>query len=220
MAQVPTLMNEKIAEYASKLFSAEDDFLKELLQEAQKAGIPPISIGGQQAAFLQTFLRAMQARSILEIGSLAGYSAIVMARVLPPDGHIYCLEINAEYAEFIRKQAQKASLQDKITVLQGPATQTLQALTLPNPLDFVFIDADKPSYKEYLELITPMLRPGGVIAGDNALAWGWVADQNPDFEPENVKGIQEFNAALAGHPAYMPACLVPIGDGMAMAVRR
>ena len=220
MAILPTLLNDTIAEYAETIFSSETAFLKQLLIDAENEGIPPISIGGLQGSFLQTFIRTMNASTVVEIGSLAGYSALTMAMALPAGGKVYCFEINPDYAAFIEKKAEEAGLFDKISVIVGPALEMIPTIKFQSPIDILFIDADKPNYSRYFEALHPHIRSGGAVIGDNALAWGYIADDNPSFEPENVQGLQQFNALISGHSEYHPACLVPLGDGMAIAIKK
>ena len=219
MAVKATYLNTELAHYIEENFSSEDAFLTELNREAAANSIPDICIGGAQGAFLQLFLRSMNARYVLEIGSLAGYSAITMARALPEGGKVICLELNPTFCEFIRRKAIEAGLQDKIEVYEGNAAEFLASYHPTFAFDFIFIDADKPQYLKYLELSLPLLRAGGVIAGDNALAWGYVADAEPSYEPHNVLGIQQFNKAIATHPAPM-SCFLPVGDGMVMGLKK
>ncbi|HYF04314.1 MAG TPA: O-methyltransferase [Patescibacteria group bacterium] len=217
MSTRPTPVTEEISTYLNQYFSAEDDFLKSLKREAAGAKIPEICISPEQGAFLQVFLKAMGARYVLEIGSLAGYSAITMARALPEDGKLIALELRPEYAEFIRRKAAEADLGHKIEVHSGDAKEFLKDFKPEFPFDFVFIDADKRSYVEYLALTLPLVRIGGVIAGDNALAWGEVGRENPSSK--EVREIQEFNKALFSHP-QLQVCMVPVGDGMAMGFKK
>lgn len=219
MAVKATYLNHELAQYIEDNFSAEDAFLTALNRDAAANSIPDICIGGAQGAFLQLFLKAMNARYVLEIGSLAGYSAITMARALPEDGKVICLELNADFCAFIRRKAEEAGLQDKIIVFEGNAAAFLEEYHPDFSFDFIFIDADKPQYLKYLELSLPLLRKGGVIAGDNALAWGYVADTEPTYEPHNVLGIQQFNKAIANHPD-LQSCFLPVGDGMVMGLKK
>lgn len=214
-----TFLNEKLAHYIEENFSAEDDFLNNLCKEAAENDIPDICIGGAQGAFLQLFLRSMNAKYVLEIGSLAGYSAITMARALPDDGKVVCLELNPKFCDFIRRKAKEAGLDHKIEVHQGNAVTFLESFKPDFSFDFIFVDADKPNYSKYLELALPMLRSGGVIAGDNALAWGYVADKDSEYEPMNVSGIQNFNKTVAEHPELV-SCMIPVGDGMVMGLKK
>ncbi|MBK9246598.1 MAG: O-methyltransferase [Ignavibacteria bacterium] len=219
MAVKATYLNPHLAQYIEDNFSSEDSFLTKLNKDASANSIPDICIGGAQGAFLQLFLRVMNARYVLEIGSLAGYSAITMARAIPDGGKVICLELHPEYCDFIRQKAREAGLEDKIEVYQGNASAFLESYRPPFAFDFIFIDADKPNYLTYLNLSLPLLRTGGVIAGDNALAWGHVADDSPSYEPHNVIGIQQFNKAIASHPE-LTSCFVPVGDGMVMGLKK
>ncbi len=219
MASSFTIATPEIVEYISKRFNAEDEFLQKLRADSVEAGMPAINIGGEQGAFLQVQLLAMQAKHILEIGSLGGYSAITMARVIPADGTITCLEKDEQYCAFIRQKADEAGIGDKFHIYSGPATDFLQTHQPQNLYDFVFIDADKPNYSNYLNLVLPMVRTGGVIAADNTLAWGEIANETTNFEPRNVYALQQYNQFVSGHP-QLTSCLVPVGDGMTISVKR
>jgi predicted O-methyltransferase YrrM len=219
MSTHSTFLTPELNDYVANMFRAEDAFLRQLLVDADAAGIPPISIAPEQTAFLQVLLRSIGARRVLEIGSLAGYSAIAMARALPPDGSMVCCEINADWADFIRGKAHEAGLGSVITVVTGPALDTIRSLDATEPFDAVFIDADKPNYVRYVDAVLPHLRTGGLIIGDNALAWGEVANAHSTFEPENVAGIRDFNRHMAEHPA-LQCTLVPLGDGMTIGIKR
>ena len=219
MAIIPTLMNESIADYAEKYFSAQSPALSALLADAESSEIPNISIGGVQGAFLQMMITVMQARTVIEIGSLAGYSAITMALAMKPGGIVHCFEKEPHYCAFIRRQAEICGMSDRIIVHEGDAIETLSHIQLQE-VDLVFIDADKPRYVDYMHAVIPMVKSGGIVIGDNALAWGNIADENPTFEPENVKGLQRFNQAMRMHPHLHPPCIVPLGDGMCISVKK
>ncbi len=202
--------------YIQRYFSAEDEFLATLRQQALEAGFPEIWIAPEQGAFLQVVLRAMGARHVLEIGTLAGYSAITLARALPEEGWLITVERDAQRAEFARRAVERAGLAHKIRVECADAREWLRTFHPPEPLDFVFIDADKPSYSLYLDLCLPLLRIGGLICTDNALAWGEIASETTD---PDVQALQAFNLRMATHP-QLQCCLVPLGDGMVLGVRR
>jgi predicted O-methyltransferase YrrM len=211
-----TPISDETFEYMVRLFPVEDDLLRNLRTEAIAAEIPEIQISPEQGAFMQVLLRGMGARRIIEVGTLGGYSAIIMARALPEDGRLVTIERDPFRAEFAREQARKAGLGEKIEVKVGAGADVLEReLAGSGPYDFAFIDADKPSYVRYLELIYPMMRTGGIIAGDNALAWGRIAEKMSD-DPD-VRGMQEFNRAMAGHPG-LQSSIVPVGDGMCIGV--
>ncbi|NQW29040.1 MAG: O-methyltransferase [Ignavibacteria bacterium] len=220
MSTTSTPLTPNLNSFIRKNFSAEDDFLRQLLLEAKELNIPEISIAPEQTGFLQVLLRAVNARNVLEIGSLAGYSAISMARALPPDGTLYACELDPRFCDFIRNKAEQANLANVIKVVEGPALITYPATRklFTEPLDVVFIDADKLNYTRYLEMVLPDLRKGGLVIADNALAWGLVADENPISEPQNVIALRTFNERLSSHPE-LQATLVPLGDGMAIGVK-
>lgn len=210
-----TPVTEEVYEYMTSLFSAEDDLLRQLRKDAIAAGLPEIHISPEQGAFMQVLLRGIGAKKVIEVGTLGGYSAIIMARALPEDGHLVTIERDPLRGEFAAEQARKAGLGDKIEVRTGSGVDVLEReLAGTGPYDFAFIDADKPGYVRYLELIYPMMRKGGMIAGDNALAGGRITDANSD-EP-HVQGMQAFNKAVAAHPG-LQGSIVPIGDGMCLA---
>ena len=225
MSTSSTFLTPELNAYIAKDFSAEDAFLHQLLAEAEAAGIPPISIAAEQASFLQVLLRAIGAKRVVEIGSLAGYSAIVMARALPADGVLHAFELNPEYCAFIERKAKEAGLGNVITVHPGKAVEELENSKTrkfensdrreleDGTVDVVFIDADKPNYSKYFELVFPLMRKGGLIIGDNALAWGHVHEDRSEYEPNNVVALRAFNDLMSTHPGIQ-ATLVPLGDGM------
>lgn len=219
MANSITQVTPQIADYIIRLFGDEDVFLRDLRREALEQDIPEIHISPEQGRFLQFQLRATGAKTVVEIGSLAGYSALQIARTLPEDGIVHCLELNLDYCDFIRRKAHQCGLAHKIHVHHGPALESLSALGEANPIDFVFIDADKPNYLNYLNAILPMLRTGGIICADNTLAWGEIANPETEFEPHNVRALQEYNRVVAAHPQLLTT-LVPLGDGMTLSLKR
>lgn len=220
MSQSSTPLTESMSQYVQSLFNSEDDFLRNLNSEAIAAGIPAISIAPEQTRFLQVLLRAIKANVVLEIGSLAGYSAIAMARALPSNGILYACELEPHHADFITTKARQAELDHIIHVAQGPALETvpqictsLQRARGNRPIDAVFIDADKPNYLKYLDLTLPFVRSGGVIIGDNALGFGYITSQPPPEEAHNVEALRSFNQTMSSHPALL-STLIPLGDGM------
>lgn len=208
-------LNDQLVDYMNGLFPAEDRILRSLRSEAVEAGLPSIQISEEQGGFLQVLLRAIGATKVLEIGTLGGYSAIMMARALPASGRLVSLEIDPAHAAFARRQIERAGLGDRIEIRLGPALEQLDTGIDDGPFDFVFIDADKQNYTRYLERVIPMVRAGGIIAGDNALSKGRVVD--PDSDDASVRGIQEFNRAMAADPRIQ-SCIVPIGDGLCLGV--
>lgn len=218
MSQKPTPIDEKLFEYLKNNFSSEDEFLSKLVEEARAEGIPDISISPEQGLFMQFFLRTIKAKYVLELGTLAGYSAITMARVLPADGKLITVETEYDHALFATRKIKEAGLDDIIELQNSDALEFLKIYQPEQPFDFIFIDADKPNYARYLDILTPMLRSGGIFAADNAFAFGFVASSKPERNPEDVKSITGFNNYFRNHPEYFVS-MVPVGDGMIMGVK-
>lgn len=218
MSSRPTEITQDIYNYLLENFSAEDEFLLNLKKEATEAGIPEICISPEQGNFLQFYLKSINAKNVLEIGSLAGYSAIVMARALPKDGKLIAVELNPKNAEFIEKQVEKAGLSHIIEVVNQDAQKFVKEFKPDYELDFVFIDADKRAYHKYFEHTAPLLRKGGVICADNALAFGMIAQNDPESEPKNVNALKRYNIMVRENKDFF-STLVTMGDGMAMSVK-
>lgn len=226
MSTSSTPITPEINAYIQSLFSSEDAFLQQLNKEAEREGIPPISIAPEQTRLLQVLLRAINARVVIEIGSLAGYSTIAMARALPNDGVLTALEMEPRHAAFIRKKVAEAGL-DTITVVEGAALDTLpgvismlqERFNTSTPVDAVFIDADKPNYENYLTMVLPAVRKGGLIMGDNALGFGYIASDPPADELHNVQAMRSFNHTMSAHPQLL-STLIPLGDGITIGVVR
>jgi caffeoyl-CoA O-methyltransferase len=218
MSIQPTPLDPALMQYISENFSSEDEFLKHLREEATNEGIPEICISPEQGAFLQFLLTATNAKNILEIGTLAGYSAITMAKILPKDSKLFTIEYEYIHATFAARKVKEAGLDDIIEIQNSDAKIFLKEFQPENQFDFVFVDADKPSYAKYLDLVTPMLKVGGIFAADNAFAFGFITSSAPERNPEDVKSIKAFNNYFRNHPDYR-VCIVPVGDGMIMGVK-
>ena len=207
-------MSDEINEYITNLFAREDDLLRELRDEAARTGLPPISVPPETARLLQVLLRAIGATSVLEVGTLGGYSAIWMARAMGKSGRVLSLEIEPAHAAFARRYIDRAGLVDAVEVRVGPALKTLPALD-GRKFDAVFLDADKEPLPTYLDWALRLLRPGGLVIADNTLRGGQVAD--PAADDAQLRGIREFNRKLAAHPR-VAGIVIPIGDGVAVGV--
>jgi len=207
-------MSDEINEYIAGLFANEDELLRELRDEAARAGMPAISVPPETARFLQVLVRAANAKSVLEVGTLGGYSAIWMARAMEKGGRIISLEIEPEHAAFARRYIERAGLAHAIEVRVGAALQLLPTLD-GEKFDIVFLDADKEPLPTYLDWALRLLRPGGLVIADNTLRGGKVVDPSAD-EPQ-VRAIREFNKKLASSPR-ITGLVVPIGDGVAVGV--
>jgi caffeoyl-CoA O-methyltransferase len=203
------------SDYNTGLFNPEDELLASLREEAERAGLPSIAISADEGRLLQILLTAINARHVLELGTLGGYSAICMARVLPPDGRLLSIEINDQHAAFARRYIDRAGLSDRIDVRLGRALDMLPSLD-GEKYDAMFLDADKEPLPTYFEWALRLVRPGGLIIGDNALWGGRVYDGTDD---DRTRGVREFNRRMATDPRVL-GIIVPTHDGVAVAVVR
>ena len=209
-------MADRAGDYIAGLFSAEDELLASLREEADRTGLPPIAISADEGRLLQVLLTAIGARRILEVGTLGGYSAICMARALPPGGRVLSIEIEEKHAALARRYIQRAELSDRIEVRLGRALDLLPALD-GERFDAIFLDADKEPLPTYFDWALRLVRPGGLIIADNALWGGRVYDG--DETDERTRGVREFNRRMSTDPRVL-GIIVPTHDGVAVAVVR
>ncbi len=199
-----------------------DAVLAAALAANAAAGLPPHDVSPPQGKLLELLARIQGARTILEIGTLGGYSTIWLARALPRDGRLVTLEANPAHAEVALANIRRAGLSELVELRLGPARDTLALLKseASAPFDFIFIDADKPSNPEYLEFALELSRPGTVIVADNVVRNGAVIDANSS-DP-NVLGIRRFYEQLTGHPRLTATAIQTVGmkgyDGFALAI--
>lgn len=209
-------MSDDIAGYLAALFGREDEVLLSLREEADRTGLPPISISPDMGRLLQVLLTAIGARRVLEVGTLGGYSAIWIARALPDEGQLLSIELEPAHASFARRYLERAGLADRVEIRVGRAIELLPALD-GERFDAVFLDADKEPLPTYLEWALRLVRPGGLIIADNALWGGKVLDEGSD-DPATL-AVREFNKRLAEHPR-ITGIVVPTHDGVAIGVVR
>ncbi len=207
-------MADRAGDYITGLFGAEDELLASLREEADRTGLPPIAISADEGRLLQVLLTAINARRVLEVGTLGGYSAICMARALPPGGRLLSIELDERHAVFARKYIDRAGLSERIDVRVGRALDVLPSLD-GERFDAIFLDADKEPLPTYYEWGLRLVRPGGLIIGDNAL-WGGKVYGNEDMD-EKTRAVREFNRRMASDPRVL-GIIVPTHDGVAVAV--
>ena len=213
---------ESVDQYISDLFGDQDNELAATEQSIIEANIPQISVSTNQGKFLHLLARLSKAKKILEIGTLGGYSTIWLARALPPDGKIISLELDPKHAAVAQKNVNHAGLGKLVEIRVGKAIEELPKLLDEHegPFDMIFIDADKPPYKEYFEWSLKLSRPGTLIIADNVIRDGKVLEKiSPD---EMVAGVKRFNEALAATPSVTATIIQTVGakdhDGMALAI--
>lgn len=205
---------DRFESYVGALFAPEDPLLMALREDADREGLPPISISPDTGRLLQVLLRAIGARRVLEVGTLGGYSALWMARALPPDGRLLTLERDAAHAAFARRHLAAAGVGDRVDVREGHALHLLPALD-GERFDLVFLDADKEPLPTYLDWALRLVRPGGAIVADNALRGGRVLDDRATDEA--TLAVREFNRRLATDPR-LTSIVVPTHDGVAIGI--
>ena len=210
------LDHDELDGYVRRLFAREDDCLRAIRARAAEAELPRIQLPPATARAVQILLRATGARRVLEIGTLAGYSAVWIARGLPADGKLVTLEIDPNRAAVARESVADGGVGDRVEVRLGDALALMAAMDPQPPFDAVFLDADKERYVDYLEQAARLLRPGGLLIADNALWRGEVLD--PDGFGGLAADIHRFNERVAADAGF-EATILPVGDGLMVAVR-
>ena len=202
-------LNEQLYDYIVNTFAQEDDILKNIVKDTEEKEIPLIQVSPELGKFLQLLIKMVNAKKILEVGTLTGYSSSWMARALPDDGKVTTLEISEVHANEAKSNFRKAGLENKIELILGNASESLDKLK-NEKFDFCFLDADKTGYPAYFDKIINMMNKGGIIAADNTLRDGAVVETNPD---EGTKAIIEYNKKTA-NDSRVESLLIPISDGL------
>ncbi len=216
MSEASTLVTAEHFRYIAEHTSAEDDFLRDLKRAATAAGIPSIWIAPEQASLMQILLEATGAREVVEVGTLAGYSAIAMARALPPGGRVRTIELEPARVGFARDWVARSDVAGKVEVIQGAGMDVLSGLSRDSA-DAAFLDADKASYPIYLRECLRVVKRGGLIMVDNAFAFGQLLAEHPT--DREVPAVRAFNEHMA-KMRELHSVIVPIGDGLWIGVRR
>lgn len=212
----------EVEQYFADRLAKQDEALSATLAANAAAGLPSHDVSPLQGRLLQVLARSIAARTILEIGTLGGYSTIWLARALPPGGRIVTLEVNPAYATVARANLEQAGVLRAVDLIVGRATDTLAQLAADKrgPFDMIFIDADKRSNPEYLQWALLLSRPGTMIVVDNVVRGGQVADAaNTDL---NVLGVRQFVDLLGADPRLVASAIQTVGskgyDGFAIAL--
>lgn len=202
----------ELLEWVARVHAPHDEALERAHRAPETEGLPAIQVGASEGRLLELLLRMVGARRVVEIGTLAGYSALWMARALPPDGWLVSLESEPHHAEVARAIVADAGLGDRVEVRQGNALEQLPELAAEGPFDAVFVDADKGHYDRYGAWAADNLRPGGLLIGDNAFFFGRLLEGSAEAE-----AVRRFHERAA--EAFHSVC-VPTPDGMLLGVRR
>jgi caffeoyl-CoA O-methyltransferase len=205
---------QEIEAAITHMFAPEDDGLRQALITAKEAGLPQIQISPIQGKLLQLLATACQARTILEIGSLAGYSGIWLARALPAGGRLITLEINPHHAEIVRQSFVRAGVGDRAEVRVGNALELLPQVEKDGPFDLVFIDADKPAYPQYLDWALRLTHPGSIIVADNCIRSGEALREPEQVGDEGTSALAEYNKRIVNNPRLLSLALAMDDDHM------
>jgi len=212
-----SFLPESVDDYLRTVFARESPVLQRLRAETARLPQGGMQIGADQGVLLSFLARLVGARRAIEVGTFTGYSALCVASALPADGRLVCCDVNEAWTAIARRYWAEAGLADRIDLRLGPARETLAGLLRDGgagTFDFAFIDADKTGYDAYYEACLELLRAGGMIAIDNVLWSGAVAD--PSNTTADTKALRALNIKIRDD-RRVDACLVSIGDGVMLA---
>lgn len=203
-----------LGDYAAEVFGQYDDHLASLMERAVEAGLPPIAVSADVGRLLKILAAMTDGRLAIELGTLAGYSAIWIARGLAEDGRLLTVEHEDAHADFAQAEFEKAGVADKIEIIRGAALDVLPQIAGEvdtSSVDFVFIDARKSEYVDYFRLLKPLIKVGGLLVADNVYATGagWIDEGH---------GTDEFNRMIAADPDF-DAVATPMREGVLIARR-
>lgn len=213
-------LDNQLYDYLLSASLREPEILLKLRQETARQPLARMQIAPEQGQFMALLVQLLRATKTLEVGVFTGYSSLCVALALPPTGKIIACDVSEEYTGIARRYWQKAGVAHKIDLRLAPALETLDQLLATGQaetFDFAFIDADKVGYESYYERSLQLVRPGGLIAIDNVLWSGQVA--NSQVQDNSTLAIRAFNAKLH-HDERVTLSLVPIADGLTLALKR
>ncbi len=219
MANQTLGLDRQLYQYFQSVSLREPEILTQLRQETAQHPLGMMQIAPEQGQFMALLLQLLGAKKTLEVGVFTGYSTLVVALALPEDGQVVACDVSEEYTAIAHRYWQKAGVAHKIDLRIAPALETLDQLLAAgqeNTFDFAFIDADKSNYDNYYERALKLVRPGGLIAIDNVLWGGQVADSS--VQDNRTTAIRELNAKLH-QDQRIRLSLVPIADGLTLALK-
>jgi predicted O-methyltransferase YrrM len=201
----------RVDEYIAETLIGRDPVLDQALADADAAGMPAIAVSPAQGKLLFVLAKSMGARRILEIGTLAGYSGIWLARALPDEGRLVTLEVDPTHARVAQRNFARADVAERVDLRLGRARDTLESMIAAgeSPFDLIFIDADKTGYPTYFRAALALSRPGTLMIADNVVRNGHVAD--PTSTDENVRAVQAFTALVASEPRVSATIVQTVG---------
>ncbi len=207
-----TYANLDVLRWLEKTHAGHDAGLQRAFDAPTRHAMPAIQVGPAEGKLLELFVRLVGARKVVEIGTLAGYSAIHLARALPELGALWSFELDPRHVQVARDNLQAAGLDARARVLEGPALDRLAEIEREGPFDVVFVDADKERYDAYGRWAARHTRPGGLLLGDNAFFFGKLLDDTP-----GARAMRRFHEEAREH--YDTVC-IPTPDGLLLGIRR
>jgi len=207
-------VEEQLQRYVTELFAVEDPILAAIRARHAAENLPPIHISPDEGKLLHVLLRALEATTVLELGSLGGYSGVWIARALPPHGRLTTIERDPRHAGLARQAFNEAGLSPRVRLIEGTALDVLP--TLAPGFDAVFVDADKEPLAQYYAWSMRLLRPGGLLLCDNSFFHGAAIDA-ADVSPA-AQGVRAFNKLAAADPRLV-ATIVPVRDGLLVGLK-
>ena len=213
---------KKVDSFFTDALIPADSALDATLEANRQADLPAIDVTPLQGRFLELLIRATGAQRVLELGTLGAYSTIWLARAVGKNGKVVTLELDTRHAEIAQRNLDNAGIANRVDLRVGPAAKTLEALIAEGsaPFDFIFIDADKAGYPDYIRLSLKLSRPGTLIIADNVVRDGNVID--PGDPDPNIRGVRRFTDMIAAEPRLSATVLQTVGskgyDGFAIAI--
>ena len=220
MSSISIRVNDAILEYLLQNISPESDSAKQLREATEPMAMAVMQISPLQGAFMAWLVELMGAKKTIEVGTFTGYSALCVAEALPVDGKVVACDVSETWTNMGKEHWRRAGVENKIDLHLRPAVETLDELISngeSDTFDFAFIDADKTNYDAYYERCLTLLRVGGIVAVDNVLWSGSVAD--PSIQDESTNAIRTLNGKIA-EDDRVNSVMLPIGDGLTLATKR
>lgn len=206
--------------YLESVFSKEDPILKKIRETSEKENVSYMQISSYEGGILQFLCQALQVKKAVEIGTLYGYSSLMMARSLPVGGELFTLDIDQKTQEKAKALTQEDPCSDKIHFISGPAMETLKTIENQGPFDMVFIDADKKAYLDYLKWSYKNLKTGGLIVADNTFLFGAVyGEAEKEQDEKALEVMKKFNEELSHSGRYI-STLIPTAEGMTVGIKK
>jgi caffeoyl-CoA O-methyltransferase len=213
-------ISSEVGQWLEKTFAPQDPVLSEIRERSKASGLPQIHVGPMDGLHLEVLTRISGAKKAVEIGTLAGYSGVCICRGMGPSGLLYTFDADRKHMDVAQESFRRAGVGSQVKGFIGPAIKNLPQIVSEGPFDLIFIDADKVGYPDYLHWAGENLRIGGLLIGDNTLAFGMLADEKFDHsdDEQTARALQRFNREAAQGGRFK-ATMIPTGEGLTVAVK-